>query len=79
MEEQTPIGADFSILEYAVERKILEAPILEFAYYTDVPGLVPQQPEPSGDGNDEPSPDWGFDIIVIGGSLRYGPWADRQR
>jgi hypothetical protein len=25
------------------------------------------------------SPEWGFDLVVHGGVLRYGPWADRQR
>ncbi|RDB25364.1 Protein CSF1 [Hypsizygus marmoreus] len=83
----TPIGADFTSLEYAIQRKILEAPVLELTYYFDVVGLVPTVAEQTGDvgvesidiGNGDVSPEWGFDITVSGGLLRYGPWADRQR
>jgi hypothetical protein len=87
MDEETPVGADFSKLEYAVERKILEAPILELSYYADVAGDVPAQPslvapsggEPYDIGNGDLSPEWGIDLVVRGGFIRYGPWADRQR
>lgn len=30
-------------------------------------------------GNVEPAPEYGFDITVHGGIIKYGPWADRQR
>ncbi|KAH9839543.1 uncharacterized protein C8Q71DRAFT_517238 [Rhodofomes roseus] len=88
-EDETPIGADFSKLEYAIERKILEAPTLEILYYADVVGIVPAEPSrPSTDsssldpfdiGNGDLPPEWGIDFVVKGGFLRYGPWADRQR
>ncbi|KAJ6593973.1 hypothetical protein B0H19DRAFT_1365929 [Mycena capillaripes] len=83
-DEDTPIGADFSTLEYAIERKILEAPILELTYYTDVVGDVPSLPhpvdtEPGDIGNGDIGPEWGIDLVIRGGFLRYGPWADRQR
>lgn len=81
------MGADFSILEYAIERKILEAPVLELSYYADVVGVVPHQgydamPNPSDPfdiGNGDLPPEWGFDLVIRNGVLRYGPWADRQR
>ncbi|KAK7057149.1 hypothetical protein R3P38DRAFT_1162521 [Favolaschia claudopus] len=84
LDEDTPIGADFAKLEYAIERKILEAPILELTYYTDVVGEVPSLPhpvdtEPGDIGNGDIGPEWGIDLVVRGGFLRYGPWADRQR
>ncbi|KAJ7188161.1 hypothetical protein C8R46DRAFT_12137 [Mycena filopes] len=86
LDEDTPLGADFSTLEYAIERKILEAPVLELTYYTDVVGDVPisSLPHPvdiqSGDiGNGDIGPEWGIDLVIRGGVLRYGPWADRQR
>lgn len=83
-DQSTPTGADF---EYAIERKILETPLFELSYFFDVTGEVP---EPSGChenvgvesidiGNGDVAPDWGFNIIIHGGVLRYGPWADRQR
>ncbi|TFK44762.1 hypothetical protein BDQ12DRAFT_730786 [Crucibulum laeve] len=84
VDEDTPIGADFSQLEYAIERKILEAPIFELSYYVDVVGEVPEDPEDIGletidIGNGDVAPEWGIEMIVRGGLLRYGPWADRQR
>ncbi|KAI0958666.1 hypothetical protein AcV7_004416 [Taiwanofungus camphoratus] len=86
--DETPIGEQFLNIEYAVERKILEAPTLELLYYADVVGVVPsdvQQPplgeglDPFDIGNGDLPPEWGIDIVVRGGFLRYGPWADRQR
>ncbi|KAJ7287460.1 hypothetical protein C8J57DRAFT_1431026 [Mycena rebaudengoi] len=84
LDEEPPFGADFSTFEYAIERKILEAPVLELTYYTDVVGDVPAIPHPvdqeKGDiGNGDMGPEWGIDLVVRGGFLRYGPWADRQR
>ncbi|KAG6903050.1 hypothetical protein C0995_007483 [Termitomyces sp. Mi166 len=86
-DESTPIGANFSQLEYAIERRILETPLLELSYFFDVTGEVPALSDyhenigaQSVDiGNGDVAPEWGFDIIINGGVLRYGPWADRQR
>jgi hypothetical protein len=86
-DDATPIGADFSVLEYAIQRKILEAPLLEFSYYTDVVGEVPSISEQTDRvgvdsvdiGNGDVAPEWGFDLIICGGFFKYGPWADRQR
>ncbi|EEB91632.1 hypothetical protein MPER_09982, partial [Moniliophthora perniciosa FA553] len=85
--DDTPIGIDFSTLEYAIERKVLEAPLLELSYYVDVAGIVPSRShigvnDPAGSldvGNGDVGPEWGVDLVVRGGTLRYGPWADRQR
>jgi hypothetical protein len=57
---------------------------LELSYYADAVGEVPEHTEhisiePIDIGNGDISPEWGFDIIINGGFLRYGPWADRQR
>ncbi|KAJ7072266.1 hypothetical protein C8F01DRAFT_1205872 [Mycena amicta] len=84
IDEETPVGADFSALEYAIERKILEAPVVELTYYTDVVGEVPSLPHsidigPGDIGNGDMGPEWGIDLVIKGGILRYGPWADRQR
>ncbi|KAF5386043.1 hypothetical protein D9615_002215 [Tricholomella constricta] len=87
LDEPTPIGADFTQVEYAVERKILETPVLDLSYYYDVVGEVPALPDhfesagvdPIDIGNSDVAPEWGFDITISGGVLKYGPWADRQR
>lgn len=86
-EDETPIGIDFSTYEYAIERKIIEAPTLELSYYADVVGEVPPLPHAEtfsrGDvidvGNGDTAPEWGIELVISGGTLRYGPWADRQR
>lgn len=43
VDEETPVGADFSTLEYAIERKILETPMLGLSYLVDVVGDVPDR------------------------------------
>lgn len=82
--DDTTLGPESASLEYAIERKVLEAPLLELSYYSDAPGPVPhnqEQREPDGYdiGNGDTNPEWGVDLVVHGGFLRYGPWADRQR
>ncbi|TBU47302.1 hypothetical protein BD309DRAFT_511415 [Dichomitus squalens] len=89
VDEETPSGADLATLEYAIDRKILEAPVLELLYYADVVGIVPapaagqegedESLDPFDIGNGDLPPEWGIDLVVRGGFIRYGPWADRQR
>ncbi|KAJ3735770.1 hypothetical protein DFJ43DRAFT_832425 [Lentinula guzmanii] len=86
LDEDTPVGMDFSKFEYAIERRILETPLLELRYHADVVGLVPHSSftetpvsDPFDIGNGDIGPEWGVDIAVNDGTLRYGPWADRQR
>jgi hypothetical protein len=81
---ETPVGPDSAKREYAIDRRILEAPVLELSYYVDVVGVVPVEPRTSDReedvvGNGDTSPEWGLDLVLHGGFLRYGPWADRQR
>uniref|UniRef100_D8QC92 Csf1 N-terminal domain-containing protein n=1 Tax=Schizophyllum commune (strain H4-8 / FGSC 9210) TaxID=578458 RepID=D8QC92_SCHCM len=75
-EDDGPFDPD---AEYAIERDIIEAKVLELEYFVDVVGDVP--PGGGGDeiGNGDVPPDWGVDLVIKGGTLRYGPWADRQR
>ena len=53
--------------------------------FTDGTGIVPSPSEAEtfdeGDefGNVELPPEYGIDIVVYGGIIKYGPWADRQR
>ena len=80
---ETPIGPDSAKQEYAIDRRLLEVPVLELSYYVDVVGVVPVEPRTFDRedvvGNGDTSPEWGLDLILHGGFLRYGPWADRQR
>lgn len=78
---------DYTKMEYAIERKLLEAPLVELSYYIDTVGKVPLLPGQGtfqaanslDVGNMDLDPEWGIDITIHGGILRYGPWADRQR
>lgn len=80
-------GTDAATAEYAMETKVMEAPVLELLYYADSVGEVPrdaeEHPRVAGDpfdiGNGGLPPEWGIDIGIRGGVLRYGPWTDRQR
>ncbi len=74
-------------IEYGRIPTILDSPKLAISVYWDIPGLVMMpdnsfsQPHPdaSEDINGEAPPDWGVDVRIFGGNIRYGPWADRQR
>jgi len=84
IEEETSVGSDFSTLDYAVERKVLETPLLELTYLADVVGDVPPieeqlHPKQYDFGNGDISPDWVLEFVIHRGIFRYGPWADRQR
>ncbi|KAH8118988.1 hypothetical protein DFH11DRAFT_1696800 [Phellopilus nigrolimitatus] len=98
-EEASHIGEDFTVLEYAIDRKLFEAPVLELTYYADNAGFVPTGINASASpnlnahkndastkglelldiGNGDLPPEWGVEVIVHGGAVHYGPWADRQR
>ncbi|GAA6038491.1 hypothetical protein JCM8097_004593 [Rhodosporidiobolus ruineniae] len=75
-------------VEYAKVTTLVTSPEIEMTYYADVAGLVPEEgkgnPNVAGlethdVGNGDLSPEWGVDLVVKGGAVTYGPWADRQR
>ena len=74
-------------IEYAQVPNILDCPSLSMSFHWDVPGAVPEQRSarthsPSNSVNDingDAPPDWGIDLKIRGGTINYGPWADRQR
>ncbi|KIL66260.1 hypothetical protein M378DRAFT_192008 [Amanita muscaria Koide BX008] len=83
-DEATVIGADFMELEYAKEPKLLEAPIVDVSYYSDAPGQIPSASAFTDENtkdlsNGDTDPEWGIDMVIYAGLIRYGPWADRQR
>ncbi|CAG8440113.1 7211_t:CDS:10 [Ambispora gerdemannii] len=71
--------------EYAKVPIILDCVELDMNYYVDVAGKVPRIPVPIDNteeleiGNGDLAPEWGIDLSVSGGTVNYGPWADRQR
>ncbi|KGO69429.1 hypothetical protein PITC_064850 [Penicillium italicum] len=73
-------------VEYGTFSTIVDSPSLNIAYFWDVPGRVIIQPTSTvrsqsmnSNINRAPSPEWGIDIKIDGGTINYGPWADRER
>ncbi|ROW15274.1 hypothetical protein VPNG_02930 [Cytospora leucostoma] len=76
-------------VEYAAVNTILDTPEAIITMYWDTPAIVaPPRPgttekaSSSGDvvninGDDPPA--WGINVSIKGGSVNYGPWADRHR
>jgi hypothetical protein len=71
--------------EYAKVTTLVDTPELDLTYYSDTPGVVPHQDEigsldPKDKfGNVDVPPEYGIDVVIHGGMVQYGPWADRQR
>ncbi|KAF7548835.1 hypothetical protein G7046_g8533 [Stylonectria norvegica] len=72
-------------VEYAAVSTILDSPEASLTVYWDAVGKVAdhggRQKDTSFPRNingDEP-PAWGINVSVKGGTMNYGPWADRQR
>ena len=73
-------------IEYAAFPTIVDTPELSMHIYWDVPGPVPHLRSTRGppprfetDINGDAPPDWVIELKVRGGTINYGPWADRQR
>ncbi|KAJ9608293.1 Macrophage colony-stimulating factor 1 receptor [Cladophialophora chaetospira] len=75
----------WSHIEYARFSQILDSPGIHFRFFWDMPGSVTQEHADSAayagvdDINMSKPPAYGMDLNVRGGSLNYGPWADRLR
>ncbi|CAI7669515.1 unnamed protein product [Penicillium manginii] len=75
-------------VEYARFSTIIDSPSLDLTYYWDIPGRVgPQHLAFTQSGHDKTDkninqalpPEWGIDMKIAGGTINYGPWADRER
>lgn len=73
-------------IEYGAFPTIVDSPEVSMSIYWDVPGPVPhpestRNPPPGfeTDINGDAPPDWGIELKIRGGTISYGPWADRQR
>ncbi|THC98809.1 hypothetical protein EYZ11_001717 [Aspergillus tanneri] len=78
--------SEWNPIEYGRFSTILDTPSMTVAYYWDIPGCVRPQPlqeRSLGKGphgiNGAPPPEWGMDVKIEGGTINYGPWADRER
>ena len=73
-------------IEYGALPTIVDSPAISMSIYWDVPGLVSPLESPHNcppgfetDINGDAPPEWGIELKVRGGTINYGPWADRQR
>ncbi|KAJ4985061.1 fermentation associated protein [Stagonosporopsis vannaccii] len=74
-------------IEYAKTSLIADIPCVNVSFYWDVTGPIPAEidnsmfvdPSRPHDINGSIPPDYGMDIEVFGGTINYGPWADRHR
>lgn len=76
--------ARWASVEYAAETIILDSPAAHLTVFWDSVGKVSQQGHcGSSDSlvhvNGGDAPAWGMHLIVNGGVVNYGPWADRHR
>ncbi|KOS17486.1 Protein CSF1 [Escovopsis weberi] len=75
----------WSSTEYAAMETILDSPEAHFKMYWDVVGKVTmhahrlREIDPCININGGKPPAWGIDLSLKGGTMNYGPWADRQR
>ncbi|KAL6708059.1 Macrophage colony-stimulating factor 1 receptor [Coniothyrium glycines] len=74
-------------VEYAKTSLIADCPCVNVSFYWDVAGPVPGgidysvqiDPARPHDINGSIPPEYGMDIQIFGGTINYGPWADRHR
>ncbi|ETI27949.1 hypothetical protein G647_00398 [Cladophialophora carrionii CBS 160.54] len=75
----------WSHIDYARFSQILDCPGVHFRFFWDMPGKVMEEHAESAaqtnidDINMSKPPAYGMDLIVKGGFVNYGPWADRLR
>ncbi|TKA24830.1 hypothetical protein B0A50_06559 [Salinomyces thailandicus] len=87
-EKQSDEHDEWQPIEYAKSSTLVDCPKISFKFYWDIPGQVPDgiaesdtllSSEYAEDINGSKPPEYGLEFGVHGGSVVYGPWADRQR
>lgn len=77
--------ARWASVEYAAETTILDSPAAHLTVFWDSVGKIAEQsqacdsPESLQHVNGGEPPAWGMHLTVKGGTVNYGPWADRLR
>ena len=77
--------AGWTNVEYAKFSTVLDCPRVHMNFFWDVPGQVTAETSHASgstqsegiNGSDPPA--YGLDLIIGGGTIDYGPWADRLR
>ncbi|OAQ94637.1 fermentation associated protein [Purpureocillium lilacinum] len=77
--------ARWASVEYAAVSTIIDSPEATLRIYWDAVSKVTAQerlttlPPASNNVNGSEPPAWGMSLSIKGGTVNYGPWADRQR
>ena len=74
-------------VEYGSSYTVVDCPKIGLSFFWDVPGRVTASSAVpaslrhgfANDINGSKPPAWGLDLRIGGGTINYGPWADRQR
>ncbi|KAL9617017.1 MAG: hypothetical protein Q9160_008171 [Pyrenula sp. 1 TL-2023] len=89
-EEARDEHAGWNSVEYARYSTLVDCPSINFTFYWDVPGpvMLPSPAQNAVEGSDKrhlddingsKAPAYGLKILIDGGIINYGPWADRMR
>lgn len=74
---------EWDAVEYAKQVELVNVSLVNLTFYWDMPGPVPRSlpvnMQSMRDINGSSPPEYGIDLAVGGGVVRYGPWADRHR
>jgi len=77
---------EWDSVEYGKSSVIADIRALSLRFYWDIPGTVPVNHKKhhvpaatTSNINGSTPPDYGMSIVVKGGHVNYGPWADRHR
>jgi hypothetical protein len=81
IDEPAQDGWKFEPEEYAIEPEVIDCESATMSLYWDVVGTMPSSQEGSIQMNGDiyQAPEYGLDLSFKGGTIQYGPWADRQR
>jgi hypothetical protein len=86
IEENDDEHQEWDAVEYAKSSTIVDCPQVDVSYFWDIPGTIPsgfdyeeKSVSPGRDINGTSPPDYGLEVEIHGGTVTYGPWADRQR
>lgn len=86
-ENQQDEHDEWNAVEYAKSSTLADITSVHVTFHMDMPGLVPStnamndpaQQTPLEDINGGTPPDYSLDLMIRGGQITYGPWADRHR
>ena len=81
-DDEQDIHNIWGTVDYARSSTLVDCPKVQVTFYWDVPGVVTDGATLGAnekDINGDEAPEYGMELSVYGGTIVYGPWADKQR